>query len=157
MNHPLQIMKGLRYFLIVFVLLLFQNTNAADGCLVNSNIYSNPAPTALNVNLFSDLKMYTSPGQSTSCFSGTVSSSTACYVCDQGGEISSAVSIGSLLYLITCNKKTNALGLGPYYSALPGTYYSSYVLQCNLDDYSWALGSVAAACAFIIIRRKRNY
>jgi|GEM_PF-941583 len=142
--------------LLFIVFAYISHCQADAGCMVSSNIYSNNATIGLGVNLFSDLKLYAISGQPTSCFTGTISTSTACFVCDQGGEVSSAVSVGSLVYLITCNKKTNIAGLGPYYSGVQGTYYSDFELQCPLDDYTWAIALASGTFGLILIRRRIN-
>ncbi|RYF19532.1 hypothetical protein [Pedobacter agri] len=106
---------------------------------------------AIGITIAADLKVYQQPGAS--CYSGTPSTSKACFVCSNGGVVTLVVGATPLLYVVTCGNRY-ALDLG--YAATRGTYYSNSALVCNLDDYSWALGASAAALGLFIIRKRKS-
>ncbi|MGN8059059.1 hypothetical protein ACTJKN_22420 [Pedobacter sp. 22163] len=119
----------------------------ADGCRINTTFYNIPASVLLGINLGGTIIPYTTPGtNSNGCYTGTVSSAKSCYVCTNGGGVVLAVGVGTALEVITCST-----GI-----ATKGTYYSDYVLECNLDDYSWTLGAAAGLFGVFIIRRRNN-
>ncbi|WP_316736099.1 hypothetical protein [Pedobacter aquatilis] len=141
-------MRSIKGLFVIIILFSFNKLSAADGCLIGSNIYTQHDNGAINVSLFSSLELFNSVHANTNnCISGVTRGD--CYSCVSGGSPLLVVSVGSLLTGITC---ANGLSL---YGATKGTYYSNYVLQCNLDDYSWALGSAAGVFGFVLLRRRK--
>lgn len=125
---------------------------AGEGCLIGSKLYTVGATPDLGVVLATDLQVYVTPSITRdACFSGTSSTNKTCFACENGGKVILAVGATPLLYVVTC--EGGLLGLG--YGATRGTYYSEYVLECNLDEYTWTLGAAAGIFGIFIIR-KRN-
>lgn len=119
-----------------------------SGCLIASSktVYTETENVGL-INavlaiIFGSVQAYkSSPSTSstTACMSGQqtvwVAGSTPCRVCPSGYNV---------LNLVTgCNG-----------SSLEGFVASPRIVACNLDDYSWALGTAAGIFGLIIIRRK---
>ncbi len=140
-------------FIIIFVISIGTSTGAlaAEGCLIGSKLYTVEATPDVGVVLATDLKVYVTPSITTdACFSGTSSTAKACFACEDGGKVILVVGATPLLYVVTC--EGGFLGLG--YGATRGTYYSDYVLECNLDDQSWFLGAAVGLFGIIIIRKR---
>ncbi|RBQ10019.1 hypothetical protein [Pedobacter miscanthi] len=134
-------------FLIIFLACSVPLFSKADGCRINTTFYNIPASVLLGINLGSTLVAYTTPGtNSNGCYKGTVSSAKSCYVCTGGGGVILAVGLGSALEVITCSSGV----------ATKGTYYSNYVLECNLDDYSLPLATAAGLFGIFVIRRRNK-
>jgi len=145
------LIKGAKYLFILFMLTSGSICYAAEGCVVNNNeLFSSPPQSIIDISIFSNLHAF--GGSSTAvnnCFTGT--SAGTCYVCDGGRRILAVVDVGGLLYTVTCVPSGFIL---PVTAAKTGTYYSSYVLECNLDDYSWALGATAGFLGLVFIKRR---
>lgn len=142
-------MSRLKHYLIVFISILYYNANAAEGCVLNSFVYATRAPTVLDVSILGSNKVFSNVGTaSNNCNTGAAVGT--CSVCLQGGTVVSINVAG--LPVIFCNK-----GFLDNYAPTPGAYYTNYILQCNLDDYSWALGASAAALGLIVIRKGKFF
>jgi len=125
---------------------------AAEGCLIGPQLYTVGATPALGVVLAADLQVYVGPPVTTdACFSGTSSTSKACFACVSGGKVVLVVGATPLLYVVTCE------GFPLGYLATRGTYYSDYVLECNLDDHSWLFGAAAGLFGILIIRKRNKF
>ena len=145
-------MKSLKYLIIFFVIFSWNNLKAANGCLVNGNeLFAAPPQSVIDISVFSNLHVFGGTSLATNnCISGTTAGT--CYVCDGGRRVFAVVDVGGLLYTVTCVPSGFVL---PITAAKTGTYYSSYVLQCNLEDYS--IPFVAAIGIFgLLVIRKRN-
>jgi hypothetical protein len=142
-------------FLVILLIVIstcFKIAFAAEGCLIGSKLYTVAATPAVGVVLATDLQVYVIPSVTTdACFSGTSSTAKACFACEIGGRVMLVVGATPLLYVVTC--EGGILGL---YGATRGTYYSDYVLECNLDDYSWALGAAAGLFGVFVIKRRNK-
>ncbi|RZK67776.1 MAG: hypothetical protein EOO85_25120 [Pedobacter sp.] len=140
-------------WLSILIILFFNTTIAksAEGCLIGTQLHTLETTSALGVTIAADLKVYRQ--QSTSCYSGSSSTAKACFVCASGGVVTLVVGATPLLYVVTCGNRS-PLDLG--YFATRGTYYSNYVLECPLDDYSWAFGASAAALGIFVIRKRKE-
>jgi len=145
-------MKFILTLVFVISVLTSKIVFGAEGCLIGSKLYTVEAIPALGVVLATDLQVYAPPSVTTdACFSGTTSTAKACFACESGGNVVLVVGATPLLYVVTCSG--GPLGLG--YGATRGTYYSDYVLECNLDDSSWLFGAAAGLVGIFVIR-KRN-
>lgn len=125
-------MKFLCLIILIFISFDLHAQGSADGCLIPSDnkVYTDYT-SLLGARLY--INNPSVPLSPNYC-SWTSSSTVPCNVC-----------FGSI----------NALALlcvgGPVIGGRQGTYT---MVQCNLDDYSWALGSTAAFFGFIFIRRR---
>jgi hypothetical protein len=139
--------------LLIIISTCFKITFAAEGCLIGSQLYTVGATPAVGVVLATDLQVYVPPSVTTdACFSGTSSTVKACFACVNGGSVILVVGATPLLYIVTC--EGGFLGLG--YGATRGTYYSDYVLECNLDDYSWTFAAAAGLFGVFVIKRRNK-
>jgi len=136
-------MKMLKLFLVVFILFTSNLVYAAEGCLVTNRMYTSKA----TITIFSDPVFTTTfyTDANGKCWSPV--SSGSCQVCN------GIVSVGALNILI-CLPDLFAGKNGAVYN---GSYYASFaVVDCNLDDYSWALGLGAGVFGFILIKRRQK-
>ncbi|WP_231490232.1 hypothetical protein [Pedobacter sp. Leaf170] len=143
-------MKGLCLFFSLIISSLFDKSYAAEGCLIGTSLYTLEATPAANVNIASDLIVYRSPATDGSCIIGSSSGAKACFACVSGGRVMLVVGATPLLYVVTC--EGGLLG----YPATRGTYYSSYIIQCNLDDYSWAFVIASGVFGFVFVRKTKT-
>ena len=136
-------------FFVLFSVVVCHKTAYAQGCLVGSRLYTVETTAVLGVTIAADLKVYKTPFiPTTSCFSGSIDTSKACFVCENGSRVILVVGATPLLYVVTC--EGGVLGT----LAARGTYYSNYVVECDLDDYSWLFGLSMAVVGLVVIRKK---
>ncbi|RNL51117.1 hypothetical protein [Pedobacter jejuensis] len=141
-------MKRLKLVLLILFALWFQKSFAQTGCLVasNSTVYTsvdNSTLAAILANILGNPVYSPTPNEPSvsACVSNSqfrwvgIVTPQSCRVCPGG---------------------YNALGTGCNGASLNGTIANRTVVQCNLDDYSWAFGSIASIFAFIMIRRTRK-
>lgn len=140
-------MKVLFSSLIIFFIWV-NHCNADAGCLVGSSIFNVETTPVVGVTIAADLVVYQTSGLPTSCFSGTISTSKACFVCGSGGRVVLVVGATPLLYIVTCE------GFPLGYLATRGTYYSDFTIDCPLDDYTWLIALTSGTFGLIIIRRR---
>ena len=144
------IMGICRWILIAGFLFAFSVANAAEGCAIGSQLYTVETTPAIGVSIAADLKVYQQNGNS--CYNGVPSTAKACFVCTGGGVVTVIVGATPLLYVVTCGNRY-FLDLG--YLATRGTYYSSYALNCDLDDYTITLAAVAGTMGLFAIRKRK--
>ncbi|WP_231461884.1 hypothetical protein [Pedobacter sp. Leaf132] len=134
-------MRRLRLCLIIFALLIDKNVSAAEGCLVGNRMYTSLASVSILAGpAFTTTSYIDSNGR---CWSPAPSGS--CQVCNG----TAAVVAG----LLVCAADLFGPRDGIIYN---GNYYASFtVINCNFDDYSWALGTATGIFGFIFIRRKK--
>ena len=137
---------------VVLLMLFFSTLNAfaLDGCLVGNTIYSTRTTSAIQVDLLANgMNVFKSdfPVGINNCITGTIQGT--CQVCH--GNPSVGLNILGVKVLVC------TLGLDLFRRVDNGVYYSSYVLECDLDDYSWALGASASALGLIVIRKRKFF
>jgi len=123
-------------WLLIFVILLFnkQKLNAAEGCLIGGNtLYTTPG-LVVTVVLVGDVRTYSGP---------TVPISPPS--CPRATNIKPITGVGILKLCLV------GLAIGDIvtYDML------NPPIQCDLDDYSWALGASATALGLIVIRKRK--
>ncbi|WP_316832749.1 hypothetical protein [Pedobacter aquatilis] len=143
-------MKNLKVLLLILFLLVAEKSFSAVGCKVigGTTIY----PTyntyllgvivnGINIGIPSDVYWLNNP----------ISTNVSCTVAWANN------------YQVTgsCVYGTPAVALPPLVSVCTNCVAGELVnytttLQCNLDDYSWALGATAAGLGFVFIRRRKN-
>lgn len=127
------------FVIVCFLVLILKSGNAAQGCLVNDRMYTSFGINILSEPIFTTATYVDGNGK---CWSGV---SGVCKVCD--GTIS--LSVGGLLI---------CLGdlLGPRTgNVYQGEYFSSYsIIDCPLDDYTWAITLASGTFGLIMIRRR---
>lgn len=130
-------MKDLRYFVCFFFLLIFYDSKAADGCVIAGITHTRQTGVS---NIF-----FENPNNpANTCWTGTYVG--VCQVCIGGTLTVNLPPLASV-----CLKLTAPFGFST------GAQYSNYqVVQCNLDDYSWAFSMAAGVFGLIIIRRKKT-
>lgn len=132
----------------VFLLLTKLDLLAADGCLIGSTLYTARASGAIQVELLANgmnVFKHVPPTSTNNCISGVRMGT--CQVCH--GDPAVGLNIIGLKILVC------TAGLNLFAQVDSGVYYSSYVLECPLDDYSWALGASAAAFGIFVIRKRK--
>jgi len=78
--------NGAKYLFILFILAFGRISYAAEGCVINSELFSLPPQSIIDISLFSNLHAFGSSSTViNSCFTGT--SAGSCYVCDGGRRI----------------------------------------------------------------------
>ena len=136
--------------IIVFFLLFNPLAIAADGCLVGNTLYTARATGSIHVdllangmNVFKDVP----PISTNNCISGSIVGT--CEVCH--GNPSVGLNIVGIKILVCTS------GLNLFAQVDSGIYYSSYVLECDLDSFSLSFTVIAGAFGLIIIRRKSKH
>ncbi|KLT66612.1 hypothetical protein [Pedobacter sp. BMA] len=140
-------MRGVRLSIFAIFLLVTSKTFSAEGCLVGNTIYSTRTSSSVQVDLLSNgMNVFKadSPIGTNNCISGTIMGT--CQVCH--GNPTVGISLGGVKILLC------TLGLDLLRPVDNGIYYSSYILECNLDDYSWLFGAYVAMVGLLMIRRK---
>jgi len=152
MDQTITTMKSLKCLIAFVVILLSHRCDAVEGCLVNGNeLFTAPPQSVIDISVFSNLHVFGGTSQAANnCISGTTAGT--CYVCDGGRRVFAVVDVGGLLYTVTCVPGGFVL---PVTAAKSGTYYSNYLLQCNLDDYSLPLVVTTGILGLFVVR-KRN-
>ncbi|MFC4211333.1 hypothetical protein ACFOWA_09085 [Pedobacter lithocola] len=141
-------MKRLKLVLLILLASYFQKSFAQTGCLVSSNntVYTvqDNSLGSLLTTIFGNPVYLPNPNEPSvsACVSNSqfrwVGASQNCTVCPQG-------------YATVLGTVTGCNGV-----RLTGIVANRTVVQCNLDDYSWAFGSIASIFAFFMIRRTRT-
>lgn len=125
-----------RYLILGGFILISKISFAAEGCLIAGNtLYTTPG-LVVSVALVGDVRTYSGP---------TVSISPP--ACPRATNIKPITGVGVLKLCIV------GLTIGDIvtYDML------NPPIQCNLDDYSWALGASAAALGLIVIRKRKFF
>ncbi|RZJ89091.1 MAG: hypothetical protein EOO20_11895 [Chryseobacterium sp.] len=141
----------IKIFVFIFVLFFSTlNAFAVDGCLIGNTIYSTRTTSAIQVDLLSNgMNVFKSdsPVGTNNCITGTIQGT--CQVCHGNPTVG--------LNLVGIKILVCTLGLDLFRRVDTGVYYSSYILECNLDAYSWALGTSAAALGLYVIRKRKLF
>lgn len=144
------VMLFVRYVFFISLIFISEFALGAEGCVVNSQVHLTRAPTNLELSVLGSNKVFSEVSiPSNNCNVG--SSLGSCSACLSGGSVINVNLIG--IPVIVCSRG----GLFGNYTPTPGFYYTNYIVQCNLDDYSWALGASAAALGLIVIRKRKFF
>lgn len=142
-------MKTVKLTLLLLVVLV-GSLKAQSGCLVpGGEVYTQPETDLVNVIivlLFGPAYRGTPTNQYGPCINKVQNAylpdnSRNCRVCRGGGF---TVVIPGVL--ATCGTPT-----------IDGKIATLQVIQCDLDDYSWAFGASAAALGLILIRKRKLF
>jgi len=135
-------------WLFIYFNLIVSTALAGEGCVIGSTVYSSRASTVLSLEVLGSNKVFSEVGSPTnSC--NPPSTEGSCSVCINGGSAIDISLIGAPV--IVCS-----LSLLNNYPPTTGSYYSNYILNCNLDDYSWTLGAAAGLFGIFVIRRRNK-
>jgi len=133
--------------LISIVFFCHYKSPAAEGCVINSQVYQIRAASTLDLSVLGSNKIFSDYGVPISpCISNTASGS--CSVCLTGGTVISINIAG--LPVIVCSKG----GLLGNYQPSSGTYYASYIVECSLDQYALSFGFFISVIGFVAIKKR---
>lgn len=138
---------GIKALFLVFSLLFFtpRVVWAGEGCVINNMVHQYRAPTSLSLNVLGGNKVFSEVSMNANACN--LAPKGQCSACLSGGTVVSINVAG--LPVILCNRG----GLLGNYAPSSGTYYADYIIQCDLDHYSWTMGLLAVSIGFFAIKR----